>query len=252
MTECLSFTTASAFVMMRLTQYDDVEASAFQSCVVSDQFHTVMPRALACGAVFASKSPYGGRNTHGTVPTIASCSAVVLSISAPCCGPDSVDRCLWSHVWLPSRCPSAAISRTRSGWACMCSPTLKNVARTPYLRSTANVAGVLGPGPSSKVSATVLPDPVPCVRTPVAGLGQGAAVTAVGPDEAAACNVVVVAGTVQARPTTTAAARRRGRERTRSKSNTANVDSSGEWENASASSIGIVTGRDCRRCRGRD
>src|SRR5947209_16454351 len=93
MTGCCCLTPASAFVMMRLTQYDDVEASAFQSCVVSDQFHTVMPRALACGAVFASKSPYGGRNTHGTVPTIASCSAVVLSISAPCCGPDSVDRC---------------------------------------------------------------------------------------------------------------------------------------------------------------
>ena len=52
-----------------------------------------------------------------------------------------------------------ASARTSDGRAAMLTPMLKNVAGTLYRASTAKMAAVLAPGPSSNVSATVFPLP---------------------------------------------------------------------------------------------
>src|SRR5262245_12327437 len=62
-------------------------------------------------------------------------------------------RCRWP--WTPIACPAATISAATVGWRSTCSPTRKNVARTPAASRTSSVAGVpRGWGPSSKLKAT--------------------------------------------------------------------------------------------------
>src|SRR6188472_130734 len=67
--------------------------------------------------------------------------------------------------------PAATILRSISGSAAAFCPITKNVAGTPFCCSTFRTSGVDGPGPSSKVSATVgcaspaWPAPTGAVRT---------------------------------------------------------------------------------------
>ena len=51
-------------------------------------------------------------------------------------------------------------------------PMLKNVAGTPYDARIGKMLGVLAPGPSSKVSATVLPPPGAALLAPYGAAGQ--------------------------------------------------------------------------------
>jgi hypothetical protein len=63
------------------------------------------------------------------------------------------------QVWFASRCPWSRIARTVAGRTLSLTPTLKNVAITPWSRRIRRMASVLAPGPSSKVRATVRPLP---------------------------------------------------------------------------------------------
>ena len=62
--------------------------------------------------------------------------------------------------------------RTRLGRAAMFWPMLKNVAGMPYRARIDKMLAVLAPGPSSKVSATVLPLPGAALLAPYGAAGQ--------------------------------------------------------------------------------
>ncbi len=78
----------------------------------------------------------------------------------------------WDQVWLPSRCPWAAIARTVAGRTFSLIPMSKKVARTCFSARIRRIASVLRPGPSSNVSATVRPVPGAVHRTPSGAGGQ--------------------------------------------------------------------------------
>src|SRR5262249_46967768 len=66
-------------------------------------------------------------------------------------------RAVWVKVWAPISWPAASSARTSAGCSAAAVPTTKNVAGTPWRRSTSRISGVhFGSGPSSKVRATVL------------------------------------------------------------------------------------------------
>jgi hypothetical protein len=64
-------------------------------------------------------------------------------------------KCEWSHVWLPTTCPSASIRSRSRGDRSTLRPTTKNAAWTFASARTSRIRSVApGVGPSSNVSAT--------------------------------------------------------------------------------------------------
>src|SRR5215217_785361 len=150
---------ARARATMRSTHTWDDEPLACQSRVSTDQFHTCIPRDEATFSVVALYAPYGGRKKHGEAPTRDRCCAVARSIAAACPVADRPVMSGCDHVWLPSVKPCECSTCTSSGRTVMFAPMLKNVPATPASSSTRIIAAVSGPGPSSKVRATVRPLP---------------------------------------------------------------------------------------------
>ena len=68
---------------------------------------------------------------------------------------ESAGRTGWLHVWSATSKPSVASVRTSLLHCASLTPMLKKVARTWFARRIARIFAVLGPGPSSNVSATV-------------------------------------------------------------------------------------------------
>jgi hypothetical protein len=73
---------------------------------------------------------------------------------------------------LPITWPVTAADRTSVGRTEALTPMVRNVAGTPYRCRIDRIAGVLTPGPSSKVRATVFPLPGALCRTPYGADGQ--------------------------------------------------------------------------------
>jgi hypothetical protein len=97
---------------------------------------------------------------------------VARSISLACPDALSVGSRGWSQVWLPITIPVTSSDRTYAGRTEALTPMLKNVAGIPYRCRIDRIAGVVTPGPSSKVSATVLPAPGAVRCTPDGAAGQ--------------------------------------------------------------------------------
>jgi hypothetical protein len=68
--------------------------------------------------------------------------------------------------------PRCASERTSEAWAAAFWPMLKNVAVIPAELRIDSILAVLLPGPSSKVSATVLPPPGAAEYTPYGAAGH--------------------------------------------------------------------------------
>ncbi len=131
-----------------------------------------MPRSAPIFSFSAVKSPPGARHQliRASPPAALSIIALASPISATCCWCDWVCiGCGWSTVWSHRRWPSARIRCTAAGWAFALSPISQNVALASYFASRSSTWPVAGPGPSSKVSATVLPPEAVCRSTLPAG-----------------------------------------------------------------------------------
>src|SRR4051812_18740507 len=173
-TGCVWLPPACARLTMRSTHTWAPEPAACQSRVSTDQFHTCIPREAARLSVVVLYAPYGGRKKHGELPTSERCWADVRSISAPCAVDESPVKSGCDQEWLPSAKSCEFSTCTRSGREVMFTPMLKKVPATPASSSTRIIAAVSGPGPSSKVRATVLPVPGAELRTPEPAAGQPA------------------------------------------------------------------------------
>lgn len=85
---------------------------------------------------------------------------LVRSISERIAERESLVSSGWLQVWLPTMCPSSAITPSRSLLSLAISPHTKNMACTSYSRRVLRISGVyVGSGPSSKVSTRVRPCP---------------------------------------------------------------------------------------------
>lgn len=114
----------------------------------------------------------------------ASIAAAARSISRRCAAAGSFVSCLWSQVWLPISCPSAAMRATTAGCRSTFCPRRKNVAGACTSARASSSRLVSRPGPSSKVSAThfswaqsTLP-PSPAPADPDAAGAAGSALAA--------------------------------------------------------------------------
>ena len=114
----------------------------------------VKPRAATSLSTVAFQASYGGRTHAGVSPVADWISACVMSTCWSTPAADKVVRSGWLHVWFSTGKPAATSARATCGAAATSIPMSKNVAGAPYCSSTDKTAGVDGPGPSSKVSAT--------------------------------------------------------------------------------------------------
>src|SRR6266700_5069848 len=179
-TGCACAPPASARDVIRLIQNASPDPAAFQSSVSTDQFQTRMWRCWARLSVVALYSPYGGRNTHGYRPVIDASRVRCRSISAACPAAPRLGRLWWSQVWSPSAYPAVRSARTTARAPASFTPRLKKVAVTWAAASAAMIRPVSRPGPSSNVSATVLPEPGAVLAIPYGALGQPAIAAAAG------------------------------------------------------------------------